>query len=115
MGEVEVYLVSGVLIFVVCAYALVVHAHLIRKVLALNIMGSGIFLLFTAIARRTDTPDPVPHAMVLTGIVVAVSATAFALALVRKLHQATGRPYLPEEPDRSPRPPKETRRNPERG
>jgi len=29
--------------------------------------------------------DPVPHALVLTGIVVAVSATAMALALGRRL------------------------------
>jgi multicomponent Na+:H+ antiporter subunit C len=91
------YLLSGVAVFAVCAYALVVHAHLIRKVIAINMMGSGVFILLTAIARRGDETDPIPHAMVLTGIVVAVSATAFALAIVRKLHETTGRAYLPEE------------------
>ncbi|MDX5893673.1 sodium:proton antiporter [Rubrobacter radiotolerans] len=100
----DLYLISGVAIFAVCAYGLIVHAHLIRKVLAINIMGSGIFLLLTAIASRTDVPDPVPHAMVLTGIVVAVSATAFALTVVRRLHETTGRPYLPEEADTRQRP-----------
>ncbi|MBA2375280.1 MAG: NADH-quinone oxidoreductase subunit K [Rubrobacter sp.] len=96
------YLLSGVAVFAVCAYALVVHAHLIRKVIAINMMGSGVFVLLTAIARRGDETDPVPHAMVLTGIVVAVSATAFALAVVRKLHEATGHAYLPEEGEDAP-------------
>ena len=52
-----------------------------------NISGSGIFLVFVAIAYRGGdaTPDPLPHALVLTGIVVAVSATALALALGRRL------------------------------
>jgi multicomponent Na+:H+ antiporter subunit C len=35
--------------------------------------------------------------MVLTGIVVAVSATAFALALARRVREQTDRPYLPED------------------
>jgi multicomponent Na+:H+ antiporter subunit C len=64
-----------------------VRAHLIRQVLALNVMGSGVFLILIALAYRGigAAPDPVPHALVLTGIVVAVSATALALALGRRL------------------------------
>jgi len=41
----------------------------------------------------------VPQAMVLTGIVVAVAATALALALVRKLHALTGQLELPDDAD----------------
>jgi multicomponent Na+:H+ antiporter subunit C len=36
--------------------------------------------------------DPVPQAMVITGIVVAISATALALALVLRIANATGMP-----------------------
>jgi multicomponent Na+:H+ antiporter subunit C len=50
-----------------------------------------------AYRNRAEAPDPVPHAMVLTGIVVAVSATAFALSLVRRLHARTGRVTLDDE------------------
>jgi multicomponent Na+:H+ antiporter subunit C len=32
--------------------------------------------------------------MVLTGIVVSVSATALALAIVRRIHASTGRTHL---------------------
>jgi multicomponent Na+:H+ antiporter subunit C len=93
------YLLASVAVMAVCLYGLVVHAHLIRKVLAVNILGSGVFLLLTVLARRGggENPDALPHAMVLTGIVVAVSATAFALALVRRVYEATGRATLPED------------------
>ena len=50
-------------------------------------MGAGVFHVLIAIAYRgtTTAPDPVPQAMVLTGIVVAVSATALALILGERL------------------------------
>jgi multicomponent Na+:H+ antiporter subunit C len=72
--------------------------HLLRKVTALNLMGSGVFLGLIALGARTPSgpPDPVPQAMVLTGIVVAVSATALMLALIRRLHRETGLTELPE-------------------
>ena len=47
-----------------------------------------------------EQPDPVPHAMVLTGIVVAVSATAFALVLARRIYSVTGSTRLPEDKSR---------------
>ena len=53
-------------------------------------MGSGAFLVLVGFAQRDGTADPVPQAMVLTGIVVAVAATALALALLRRLHVLDG-------------------------
>ena len=97
MSQSDLYMVSGVAIFVVCLYALIVHAHLIRKVLALNMMGTGVFLVLTGIARRGPGVDPVPQALVLTGIVVTVAATAFALALTRRVYQESGEAYLTED------------------
>jgi multicomponent Na+:H+ antiporter subunit C len=62
---------------------------LLVKLISVNVMTSGVFLLFGAVARGEPT-DPVPHAMVLTGIVVSVAATALAVALIRRLHGLTG-------------------------
>ena len=97
MSQFQLYGVTGVALFGLGIYGLIAHAHLIRKILAMNIMGSGIFLLLVSVALRAtgEVPDPVPHAMVLTGIVVAVSATALALALTRRIHTETGRNSLP--------------------
>lgn len=94
-----IYGVAGALLFSLGAYALIVHAHLLRKVLAVNIMASGAFLSLIGLAQRgaDAVPDPVPHALVLTGIVVAVSATAFALVLLRRLFEASGRTALEED------------------
>jgi multicomponent Na+:H+ antiporter subunit C len=59
----------------------------LRRIIAVNVMGNGVFLILVALAARGDTPDPVPHAMVLTGIVVAVCATGLALTLIGLDHE----------------------------
>jgi len=93
------YAIAGVVLFSLGLHALIMHRHLLRKILALNVMGSGVFLMLAALAKRTGTtiPDPVPHAMVITGIVVAVAATALALVLMLRLSAATGHAVLPDE------------------
>lgn len=99
MSHVFFYALIGVGLFILGLYALIAYAHLLRKILAINVMGSGVFLLLVALAARTrSVPDPVPHAMVITGIVVAVSATALALALMLRLRDAGGGVELTEEP-----------------
>jgi multicomponent Na+:H+ antiporter subunit C len=93
-----VYALAGGALFCVGLHALLVYPSLVRKVLALNVMGSGVFLVLVSLAYRGggSPADPVPHAMVLTGIVVAVSATALALVLAARVQAATGRLELPE-------------------
>ena len=75
-------------------YGLIVNPQPLRKILAFNLIGSGVFLLFGAIARRGATVgmggDPVPQALLITGIVVAFSATALAVALVLRLFDEAG-------------------------
>jgi multicomponent Na+:H+ antiporter subunit C len=85
----------GAALVAIGLHALFVRRHLFWKVLALNVLGSGVFLLLIAAPGTPD--DPVPQALVLTGIVVTVSATALALALALRVAVRTGRPYLPED------------------
>jgi multicomponent Na+:H+ antiporter subunit C len=96
---VTIYLLLSATLFAIGLFALLAQPNLLRKILALNVMGGATFLWLAATAARSREPfpDPVPHAMVLTGIVVAVSATAFALALVRHLHAETGRADMAED------------------
>ena len=98
MTVVNWYALVGGGLFCLGLYTLIVQAHLLRKIMALNIMGSGVFMILVALAKRIggNTPDPVPHAMVITGIVVAVSATALALVLMLKLVATSGRTELPD-------------------
>ncbi len=77
-----IYGLTGLFLFVIGCGGLLTCAQLLRKILAANIMASGVFLFLVTIAYGDGTfLDPVPHAMVLTGIVVSVSSTGLALAL----------------------------------
>ncbi len=95
------YALVGIGLFCLGFHALVAYNHLLRKILALNVMGSGVFLVLVSLGNRTPaaSPDPVPQAMVITGIVVAISATALALVLMLRVYMATGRAQLPENGD----------------
>jgi multicomponent Na+:H+ antiporter subunit C len=81
-------------------FGLIASADPLRKILAFNIAGSGVFLLAGAIARRGAAAgfeaDPVLMALLITGIVVAFSATALAIALLVRLHAVAGDVSLAE-------------------
>lgn len=102
MSPVLFYALLGVGLFTLGFYSLIIRTHLLRKILAFNVMGSGVFLVLAGLARRAPdgVPDPVPHAMVITGIVVAVAATALALVLMLRLRDASGQTDLPGEEER---------------
>jgi multicomponent Na+:H+ antiporter subunit C len=73
-------------------YGVLVQAEPLRRILAFNLLGGGVFMLFGAIARRGAAAglegDPVPQAIVITGVVVAFAATTLAIALLVRLHGA---------------------------
>jgi multicomponent Na+:H+ antiporter subunit C len=75
-------------------YGLITNPNPLRKVLSFNLLGGGVFLLFGVVARRGAAAglggDPVPQALTITGIVVAFSATALAVALLLRLYKETG-------------------------
>lgn len=97
------YVVS-VLLFLVGLYAVTVKPNLVKKLIGLNIMETSVFLFIVSIgaldggmaptavegARAARMVNPLPQALVLTAIVVAVSTTAVALSLCLRLYQAYG-------------------------
>jgi multicomponent Na+:H+ antiporter subunit C len=97
---------SAVILYGFCAamlvgiglFGLIMHPQPLRKILAFNLIGSGVFLLFGVVARRGAAAglggDPVPQALVITGLVVAFAATALGVALLLRLFQETGRATL---------------------
>jgi multicomponent Na+:H+ antiporter subunit C len=93
-----IYSVASALLFGLGIHALITQRHLVRQIIALNVLGGGVFLFLIAVAfrNREEAPDPIPHALVLTGIVVAVSISAFALAVARHIHAESGRTRLTE-------------------
>ncbi|NCC80261.1 MAG: cation:proton antiporter [Clostridia bacterium] len=94
----------AILLFGIGFTTLLLHHNLIKKIIGINIMETSIFLFFVsigyvkgAVAPIIDPSsgeqafvNPLPAAMILTGIVVAVSITAFALSIIIKIHEAYG-------------------------
>ncbi len=99
------YAITAVILFVTGFGNMLLHPNLIRKIVSFNIMDSAAFLLLASrgmIAGRTaailtdggaDTSlyvNPIPAGLVLTGIVVSVSVSAFSLALVQRIYGSYG-------------------------
>lgn len=100
------YFVSVVL-FCIGIYTTLSRTSLMKKIIGINIMGNAIFLLLISAGniRGGTAPiashegeliagalyvNPLPAALVLTGIVVSLSVTAFALSIVVRLYEYYG-------------------------
>jgi len=86
MNNIFMYNATGFILFFLGVYFVAFAPLVITRILAINIMGVGIFMFLVSHANSHEgTTDPIPHALILTGIVVAVAGTALALILVKKI------------------------------
>ena len=101
MSSATVFGLCGAVAVGLGLFGLITNPQPLRKILGFNLLGAGVFLFFGVVARRGAAAgfggDPVPQALVITGMVVAFAATALALALVVRLFQATGAATLRTE------------------
>lgn len=83
-------------------YGLIILPQTLRKILSFNLLGGGVFILFGVFARRSSADgigvDPVPQAMVITGLIVAFAATALAVTLLLRAVELTGEDALAADP-----------------
>ena len=99
------FTLTAVILFTAGFCNVMLHPNLIKKVVAFNVMDSAVFLLLASrgmIAGRTAAiltdggadlsryVNPIPAGLVLTGIVVSVSVSAFSLALIQRIYGAYG-------------------------
>ncbi|WP_233870497.1 sodium:proton antiporter [Paraburkholderia adhaesiva] len=84
-------------------YGLIVNPQPLRKVLAFNLTGNGVFLVCGVIAQRGAAAgmpgDPVPQALLITAIVVSFAASALAVALILRWFAQTGSISLSSDGD----------------
>ena len=93
--------IAAFLLFGIGFIHLLVEKNLIKKVIAFNIMDSSVFLFLASqgyidgriapivtdgITDAAQYINPVPAGLVLTGIVVSVSVSAFFLALTQRFY-----------------------------
>lgn len=85
------YAVTGALLVGFGFFGMIARAGLLRRIIGFNVLGSGVFLIFGALGSDGNAGvDPVPQALIITGIVVALSASALAVALVVAHARASG-------------------------
>jgi len=93
--------VAVVLLLGIGIYMMVANANLVKKVIGMNVFQTGIFLFFITSAyisgatpplltREPPHVSPLPHVLILTAIVVGVSLTAVALALIVRIYAEYG-------------------------
>jgi multicomponent Na+:H+ antiporter subunit C len=85
-----------------CGVYLVLERSLTRVLVGLLVLGNGVNLLFLVASGRagdapiegttapSDMSDPLPQALVLTAIVIALGTTAFLLAMAHRSWQLNG-------------------------
>ena len=91
-------------------YAILARGNLVKKIIGLNLLQTAVFLFYISIGKvaggtapviwpagerpadfvNAPYENPVPHVLMLTAIVVGVSVTAVALALIVRIKAAYG-------------------------
>jgi len=91
-----------ILLMMIGFYAVIVKKNLVKKIIGLNIFQTAVFLFYISVAKVTGGTapiytegaavydNPLPHVLILTAIVVAVSTTAVALAIIILIKKAFG-------------------------
>ena len=91
---------AAMILFCIGFYTLIMRRNIIKKIIGLNIMETSVFLFLISVGylkegvaaivvqgvEHSTMVNPIPQALVLTGIVIAVSISALALSLTLKLY-----------------------------
>jgi len=95
------YYLGSIALIVIGIYIVISKKNLIKIIIGLDIMDTGVNLLLIAVGyvRNATAPienvpgpyvDPIPQALVLTAIVIGVSVMALALSIAIGIYRKTG-------------------------
>ena len=104
-GQLHYWLSAALL--VIGLYGMLAKPNLVRKLMAMNILQVAVIMFFISLAAKSGATvpialegdearvatayvNPLPHALMLTAIVVSVSTTGVALALLIRIHRRYG-------------------------
>ncbi|MFO7991899.1 MAG: cation:proton antiporter subunit C [Thermoplasmata archaeon] len=86
---------AGIILLLIGLYGLITNRDLIKIVISINVLSTGVFLFFTSLGHvsggnapliiNDSMVDPIPATLMLTTFVIDVAETAFALALILKM------------------------------
>ena len=95
------YYLGSIALIVIGIYVVMAKKNLIKIIIGLDIMDTGVNLLLISIGyiKGSTAPienvpgpyvDPIPQALVLTAIVIGVSVMALALSIAMGIYRKTG-------------------------
>jgi len=101
--ETSLFILSSVALVMVGIFGVLTKRNIVKLLLALNIMETGVNLLIVALgyfsggavpiitgevsAANLPFVDPLPHALVLTSIVIGLGTTALALTMTLNFYR----------------------------
>ncbi len=85
---------TGVVIMGLGLWAFSAQRHLLRRLLAFNLLGSGVFLLLAGVAAPAPAPIAEVRALIFIGLVVALLGSVLGAALLLRLHAQGGQVTL---------------------
>ena len=100
--QTKYFYLAVIFLMMIGLYTTISSKNLIKKIMGLNIFQVSVFLFYIAMSKvkhgtapilwdKSHVYDnPLPHVLILTAIVVSVSTTAVALALIINIHKEYG-------------------------
>ncbi len=89
----------SILLMMIGLYGMIAKNNLIKKIIGMNIFQVSVFLFYISMGKVRDGTapihwdraliydNPIPHVLILTAIVVSISTTAVALALIIRIYK----------------------------
>lgn len=90
----------SILLMMIGLYGMIAKGNLIKKIIGMNIFQVSVFLFYISMGKVKDGTapiywekaviydNPIPHVLILTAIVVSISTTAVALALIIRIYKS---------------------------
>ena len=106
-----IVMAGSMLLFFIGLFGLLTRKHLIKIFISIAIMETSIFLLFIGLTFKTDfiapildsahadvatMNDPIPHAMILTAIVIGMAVLALGVSFAIEYFKLTGKTDIDE-------------------
>lgn len=91
-----------ILLMMIGLYIVIAHGNLIKKIIGLTILQTSVFIFYISMAKVEGGTapildskiilysNPLPHALILTAIVVGIATMALGLALIVRIKEAYG-------------------------
>lgn len=88
-SEAHWFAIIGALVIALALHCFFRRSHMLPRLVAINLMGSGVFLIMISLARSIRVLDMVAEVLVLTGMLISLGATSLALHIFNRYYQSS--------------------------